>query len=137
MYVIPLKTFIYLISHNQWYLYNLKIHALVFKRYGCNEFLIYGIRFKIQIYYNYYGFWFLFCVKQGKQCTVWSTYFQWKVHIHRHLLYVPRGNVALARIFLSSGEFDSIVSRVHLLFYNTNSEKLQWIYAHCSCHSTS
>ena len=40
----------------------------------------------------------------------------------------PRGNVALARIFLSSGEFDSIVSRVHLLFYNTNLEKLQWIY---------
>ena len=49
----------------------------------------------------------------------------------------PRGNVALARIFLSSGEFDSMVSRVHLLFYNTNLEKLQWIYARRSCHSTS
>ena len=49
----------------------------------------------------------------------------------------PRGNVALARIFLSSGEFDSIVSQVHLLFYNTNSEKLQWIYARRPCHSTS
>ena len=32
----------------------------------------------------------------------------------------PRGNVALAHIYLLSGEFDSIVSRVHLLFYNTN-----------------
>ena len=49
----------------------------------------------------------------------------------------PRGNVALARIVLSSGEFDSIVSQVYLLFYNTNSEKLQWIYACRPCHSTS
>ena len=49
----------------------------------------------------------------------------------------PRGNVALARIFLSSGEFYSIVSRVHLLFYNTNLEKLQWICVRRSCHSTS
>ena len=48
-----------------------------------------------------------------------------------------RGNVALACNFLSSGEFDSIVSQVHLLFYNTNSEKLQWIYARRPCHSTS
>ena len=47
----------------------------------------------------------------------------------------PRGNVTLARIFLSSDEFDSIVSQVHLLFYNTNSEKLQWIYTHRPCLS--
>ena len=54
------------------------------------------------------------------------------------VLTVPtRGNVALACIFLSSGEFDSMVSRVHLLFYSTNLEKLQWIYARRSCHSTS
>ena len=42
-----------------------------------------------------------------------------------------RGNVALVRNFLSCGEFHSIVSQVHLLFYNSNSKKLQWIYA---CH---
>ena len=54
-----------------------------------------------------------------------------------HATVPPRGNVALDRIFLSSGEFDSMVSGVHLLFYNTNLEKLQWIYARRSCHSTS
>ena len=64
-----------------------------------------------------------------------------EVIIELYRMYIrtvpPRGNIALARIFLSSGEFDLIVSRVHLLFYNTNSEKLQWIYAHRPCHSTS
>ena len=49
------------------------------------------------------------------KCSPGNTY----IYTYMHTV-PPRGNVALTRIFLSSGEFDSMVSRVHLLFYSRN-----------------